>query len=76
MMQLWMEDAKMFKQESNMAKEERRRLEKIHGKVHDRAKVARYYDHALAFAISRALLLANKENKVILIALRSTSFLN
>lgn len=41
MMQLWMEDAKMFKQESNMAKEERRRLEKIHGKVHDRAKVAR-----------------------------------
>jgi hypothetical protein len=42
MMQLWMEDDKLFKQESTRAKEERRRLEKVHRKVHDRAKQARY----------------------------------
>ena len=41
MMQLWMEDAKLFKQESTMAQAERRRLQKIHDKVHERAKAAR-----------------------------------
>lgn len=41
MMQLWMEDARLFKQESTKAREERRRLQKIHDKVHDRAEIAR-----------------------------------
>lgn len=40
-MHVWMEDAKVFKQESTKAREERRRLQKIHDKVHDRAEFAR-----------------------------------
>lgn len=41
MMEVWMEDAKVFRKESWRAREERHRLETIHRKVHARAQTAR-----------------------------------